>query len=51
VEHLFSDYIKLQKKRDNLIRNISNKDMCPVNKSGQVKKHIKHFAQFINPIL
>jgi len=50
VEHLLYYCVKLQKERNKLIRNISNQDMWPVNKSDLVYKHIKHFTQFVNSV-
>ena len=50
VEHLLYDCNKLKRDRDELIRNISNQDKWPVNKSALVNKHTKHFTQFINSI-
>jgi hypothetical protein len=50
VEHLLYDCIKLQRERESLIRNASNQDKWPVNKSDLVNKHLKHFIQFVNSI-
>jgi hypothetical protein len=50
VEQLLYGCIKLQRERNKLIRNRSNQDMWPVNKSDLVNRHIKHFTQFINAI-
>jgi len=50
VEHIIYDCSKLKRERDELIRNTSNQDKWPVNKSALVNKHIKHFTQFINSI-
>jgi len=50
VEHLLYECTKLQREGEKLIRNISNQDKWPVNKSDLVNKHIKHFTQFINSI-
>jgi hypothetical protein len=50
VEHLLYDCNILEKERDNLIRNASNQDKWPVNKSDLVNKHLKHFVQFVNSI-
>jgi len=50
MEHILYDRIKLQRERNKLIRNISNQDMWPMNKSDLVNKHITHFTQFINSI-
>jgi hypothetical protein len=50
VEHLLYDCIKLQRERENLIRNASNQDKWPVNKSDLVNKHLKHFIQFVNSV-
>jgi hypothetical protein len=50
VDHLLYDCIKLQREREELIRNISNQDKWPVNKSDLVNKHTKHFTKFVNSI-
>ena len=50
MEHLLYDCSELKRERDELIRNISNQDKWPVNKSALVNKHTKHFTQFINSI-
>ena len=50
MENLLYDCIKLQRERNKLVRNISNEDMWPVNKSDLVNKPIKHFTQFINSV-
>ena len=50
VDHLIYDCTKLQTERVQLIRNTSNQDKWPVNKRDLVKKHIKHFNQFVNSI-
>jgi len=48
--NIIYDCSKLKRERDELIRNTSNQDKWPVNKSALVNKHIKHFTQFINSI-
>jgi hypothetical protein len=50
VDHQLYDCIKLQRDRENFIRNASNQDKWPVNKSDLVNKHLKHFIQFVNSI-
>jgi hypothetical protein len=50
VEHLLYDCIKLERERENLIRNASKQDKRPVNKSDLVNKHLKHFIHFVNSI-
>ena len=50
IEHLLYECTKLQREREELIRNISNQDKWPVNKCNLVNKHIKHFTQFVNSI-
>jgi hypothetical protein len=50
VDHLLYDCTKLQRERERLIRNLSNQDTWPVNKSDLVKKHTKHFIQFVNSV-
>jgi hypothetical protein len=50
VDHVLYDYIKLQKEREKLIHNLSYHGSWPVEKSVLVKKHIKHFIQFVNSI-
>jgi len=50
VEHIIYDCSKLKRERDELLRNTSNQDKWPVNKSALVNKHIKNFTQFINSI-
>jgi hypothetical protein len=50
VDHILYDCIKLQRERGKLIHSLSNNDSWPVNKSVLVKKHIRHFIQFVNSI-
>jgi hypothetical protein len=50
VDHILYNCIKLQREREKLIHNLSNQDSWPVNKSVLVKKHIKHFIQFVNSV-
>ena len=44
VEHLLYDCNKLRRERDKLIRNISNQDKRPVNKSAVMNKHKTLYA-------
>ena len=50
MEQVFYDCSKLKRERNKLIRNISNQDKWPVNKSAVMNKHTKHFTQFINSV-
>jgi uncharacterized C2H2 Zn-finger protein len=50
VDHLLYDCYKLQRERENLIRNVSKQDNWPVGRSDLVHKHIKHFIQFANSV-
>jgi hypothetical protein len=50
VDHILYDCIKLQGEREKLIHNLSNHDSWPVNESVLVKKHMKHFIQFVNSV-
>jgi hypothetical protein len=50
VDHLIYDCSKLQREREELIRNVSKQDNWPVEKSDLVHKDIKHFSQFANAI-
>jgi hypothetical protein len=50
VDHILYDCIKLQREKEKLIHNLSNQDSWPLKKSVLVKKHMKHFIQFVNSI-
>jgi len=50
VEHIIYDCSKLNSERDEIVRNTSNQDKWPVNKSAIVNNDIKQFTQFINSI-
>jgi hypothetical protein len=50
VDHIMYDCIKLQREREQLIHNFSNQHSWPVEKCDLVKKHTKHFMQFVNSI-
>jgi hypothetical protein len=47
VDHILYGCIKLQREREQLIHNLSNQDSWPVEKCDLVKKHTKHFTQFM----
>jgi hypothetical protein len=50
VDHILYDCIKLQREREKLIHNLSNHDSWQAEKSALVKKHMKHFMQFVNSV-
>jgi len=50
VKHLLYVCSKINRERDELIRNTTNQDKRPVNNCALVNKHINHFMQFINSI-
>jgi hypothetical protein len=50
VDYLIYDCPKLEREREELIRNVSKQDNWPVEKCDLVHKHIKHFSQFANAI-
>jgi hypothetical protein len=50
VDHLIYNCSKLQREREELIRNVSKQDNWPVEKCDLVHKHTKYFSQFANAI-
>jgi hypothetical protein len=50
VDRIVYDCIKLQREREQLIHNLSHQESWPVEKSDLVKKHAKHFLQYVKSI-